>query len=103
MPDGGESRAVITLGYDAAKQRFVGTFIASMMTNLWVYEGNLDQAGTSLTLDTEGPGMAGDGTMAKYQDIVSFQSDNERTLTSRIQGPDGSWKTIMTARYTRSK
>src|SRR5688572_16235421 len=55
MPEGGESKSVMTLGYDTAKQRFVGTFVANMMTNLWVYEGTLE--GDVLTLDTEGPRM----------------------------------------------
>jgi Protein of unknown function (DUF1579) len=39
MPGGGPTTMVITLGYDTAKKRFVGTFIGSMMTNLWVYDG----------------------------------------------------------------
>jgi hypothetical protein len=100
-PDGGESKSVMTLGYDTAKQRFVGTFVANMMTNLWVYEGMLE--GNVLTLDTEGPRMDDSGAIAKYQDIVEIQSDNERTLTSRMQGPDGDWTTVMSMRYTRRR
>ena len=41
-PDGGIGKTVMTLGYDPAKQRFVGSFIGSMMANLWVYDGQLD-------------------------------------------------------------
>src|SRR5689334_9041385 len=44
-PDGVIHRSVMTLGYDPEKQRFVGTFIGSMMTHLWVYEGSLDPEG----------------------------------------------------------
>ena len=55
MPGGGTGTTVMTLGYDSARQRFVGTFIASMMTHLWVYKGVLNDAGTELTLETEGP------------------------------------------------
>ena len=43
MPDGGPATMIMTLGYDPAKKRFVGTFIGSMMTNLWVYEGELER------------------------------------------------------------
>ena len=103
MPDGGKMTSMMTLGYDPQKQRFVGTFIASMMTHMWVYEGTLDAAGKVLTLDTEGPGMSGDGKMMKYKDIITFVSDDHRTLTSRIQGDDGQWTEFMTAHYRRKK
>jgi hypothetical protein len=73
-----------------------------MMTSMWVYEGTVDATGRVLTLDTEGPSMSGDGT-AKYQDIVEFQSDDERSLTSRVQGPNGEWQQIMKATYRRTK
>src|SRR5262245_29557800 len=44
MPDGTPGTTLMTLGYDPARGRFVGTFIGSMMTNLWVYDGGLDDA-----------------------------------------------------------
>ena len=101
MPDGGVSTTVMTLGYDPQKKRFVGTFIASMMTHLWVYDGALDEPGDVLTLDTEGPGMAGDGKMVKYQDMIEFKGDGHRVLTSRMLGDDGNWREFMTAHYRR--
>lgn len=103
MPDGSKMTSMMTLGYDPQKQRFVGTFIASMMTHMWVYDGALDAAGKVLTLDTEGPGMSGDGKITKYKDIITFISDDHRTLTSRIQGDDGQWTEFMTAHYRRKK
>src|SRR5437867_1016220 len=54
MPGGGAATTIMTLGYDPAKKRFVGTFIGSMMTHLWIYEGELDPAGKVLTLNTAG-------------------------------------------------
>ena len=33
---------VITLGYDAQKKHFCGTWVGTMMPLLWVYEGTLD-------------------------------------------------------------
>src|SRR5262249_30739426 len=65
MPGGGPVTSVITLGYDPVKSRFVGTFIASMMANLWVYEGRLDAAAKVLTLDVEGPSFADPTKTAK--------------------------------------
>jgi hypothetical protein len=101
MPGGGEMESIITLGYDPAKGKFVGTFIASMMTHLWLYEGSLDASGKVLTLDAEGPSMTGDGSMAKYQDIITVQNDDHWILSSQIQGQDGQWMKFMTAHYRR--
>src|SRR4051794_10167339 len=69
MPGGGMATMIMTLGHDPAKKRFVGTFIGSMMTHLWLYDGGLDQAGKVLTLDAEGPNFTEPGKTAKYQDM----------------------------------
>jgi hypothetical protein len=103
MPGGGTAHTVMTLGYDPARSRFVGTFIGSMMTHLWIYDGTLNAERTVLTLDTEGPSFSGDGTMAKYQDIIEFLDDDHRLLKARVQGDDGTWNEFMTANYRRKK
>lgn len=100
-PDGQSMRSVITLGFDPAKQRFVGTFVASCMTHLWPYEGQLDAARKVLTLDSAGPSFADDGAMAKYQDIVEIIDNDHHLLKSRFQNPDGSWTQFMSAKYVR--
>jgi hypothetical protein len=101
MPGGGEATMIMTLGYDPAKERFVGTFVGSMMPNMWVYEGALDERGNTLILETEGPSMAGDGSLAPYRDVIEMKSDDHRVVTSHGQGPDGTWMTFMTATYRR--
>jgi hypothetical protein len=93
--------SIMTLGYDPQAKRFVGTFIASAMTHLWPYNGSLDTSRKILTLDSEGPSFSGDGTMAKYQDVIEFITPDHRTLTARVQGADGSWQQFMTAHYHR--
>lgn len=103
MRGGMRGSAVISVGFDPQKGRFVGTWIGSMMTYLWVYEGELDAAGRVLTLSAEGPGMAGDGTTAKYQDIIDLRNDDERGFTARVQGADGQWTEMMTATYRRKR
>ena len=83
MPGGGGAATTITtLGYDPHRKRFVGTFVASMMTHLWLYDGSLDAAERVLTLDTEGHDMSAEGKMAKYQDVI--ESDDHRVLRSRV-------------------
>lgn len=100
MPEGGTAKTVMTLGYDPVAGRFVGTFIASMSTHLWSYEGALDETGKILVLDAEGPSLSGDGT-AKYRDKITFIDDDHRMLTSEALGPDGHWHLFMTAHYRR--
>ena len=103
MPDGNAATTLMALGYDPAKGRFVGTWIGSMMTHLWVYDGELDPAARVLTLQSEGPSMTGDGPLAKYQDIVEFMSDDHRVLTARSQAPGGAWQQLMMVHYRRKK
>jgi hypothetical protein len=101
MPGGGLSQAIMTLGYDPAKKRFVGSFIASIMTNLWIYDGTL--AGNTLMLDCEGPNFfSPEGGMARFQDIIEIISDEHRTLSSQVFA-DGKWRRFMTAHYRRRK
>ena len=103
MPDGSPAAMLMTLGYDPSKQRFVGTWVGSMMTHLWVYDGALDAAERVLTLESDGPSMAGDGKTARYRDAIALESDDQRTLTSSALGDDGGWHEFMTARYRRKK
>lgn len=103
MPDGSPAHMLITLGYDPQKSAFVGTFVGSMMTHLWHYTGSLDAAGKVLTLDTEGPSFSGDGTLVRYQDIITLQGPDTYELASQVIQADGSWKRFMTATYRRVK
>ncbi len=95
-------KSIMTLGFDPATKRFVGTFVATMMTHLWTYNGSLDAAERVLTLDTIGPNFT-DGSLIKYQDLIEIHSDDYRTLSSQTIGSDGQWHKFMTAHYRRKK
>ena len=104
MPDGDHGTTILTLGYDPAQGKYVGTFIGSMMTHLWVYEGELDEDEKVLILDTVGPDMseAGMGTrLVPYQDRIEFKNDDHRVLTSHRKGKDGRWEQIVEVHYRR--
>lgn len=103
MPGCGSATMILSLGYNPQTKRFIGTWIGSMMTHLWVYDGSLDEAGNVLTLDTEGPDMAGEGKLAPYRDVVEFKSDDHRILRSQTPAADGGWRTFMTAHYRRKE
>lgn len=101
MPDGTPGTTIITLGFDPQKGRFVGSFIGSMMTILWVYDGQLDATGRILTLDADGPSWTEPGKTAKYRDVVEAVSDDHRLLKSSVLGDDGEWHEFMVAHYRR--
>jgi len=101
MPDKKPAVTVMTLGFDPEKARFVGTFVGSMMTHLWSYEGRLASGGKSLVLDTEGPSFPDTSKMVKYQDSVEIVSDDQRVLRSKYLGDDGSWHEFMKADYRK--
>lgn len=100
-PDGAEATSIMTLGFDPAKGRFTGTFISSMMTHLWIYDGALDTDERVLSLDTEGPGFDREG-MVRYRDTIEMVDDGHRVHTSSYQGEDGTWHQFMTVHYRRS-
>lgn len=101
MPDGQTGYTQMTIGYDPAKGKFVGTFIGSMMANLWVYEGELDAAEKTLTLSATGPNMMEPGKTANYRDVIEIVSPDHRTLSSYAQKDDGEWSHFMTAHYRK--
>jgi hypothetical protein len=101
MPGGGgPATTVLTLGFDAGKGRYVGTWVGSMMDHLWVYEGEAEPDGKTLSLYTTGPAMSGEG-MAEYREQITFLSDDHRIFTSSVAEPGGGWKPFMEAHYRR--
>jgi hypothetical protein len=103
MPGGGMATMLMTLGYDIRTQRYVGTWIGSMMTHLWLYDGSLDAAGKVLTLHSEGPSFTDEGKLAKYKDVIEIKSPDHRVMTSHALGDDGQWRQFMEANYRRRK
>lgn len=103
MPGGGSASTILTLGYDPQRKRYLGTWVGSMMTHMWVYDGALDAAQKVLALDTEGPSFTEEGKSAKYREVIEFKSDDHRTFTSHVQADNGEWRRVMTATYRRRK
>jgi hypothetical protein len=90
----------MTLGFDPKQQRYIGTFIASMMTHLWPYTGVLDASGRKLPLDSEGPKFDGSG-MTKYRDTIEVVDHDHWTFSGDVLADDGSWQSIMTSHNRR--
>lgn len=103
MCGGGTATTLMTLGYDPQKKQYVGTWVGSMMTNLWIYDGSLDSTEKILTLNTEGPVFGAEGKLGEFRDVIEIKSDDHRVLTSHMLGDDGVWHQFMTANYRRKK
>ncbi|MCL4203640.1 MAG: DUF1579 family protein [Pirellulaceae bacterium] len=99
-PEGGPWSSLFTLGFDPVQNRYVGTFVASMMTHLWLYQGQLDHTGRRLVLDVEGPRFDGLG-MAQYQDIFEIVDRDHWILRSQVLGDDGQWMQFMEGHHRR--
>jgi hypothetical protein len=91
----------MTLGYDPEKEKYVGTYVDSFTSMLWVYEGSVDESGKVLTLETEGPCELQGGRIAKFKEVIEILNPDERKFTSSVQDAEGNWTTMMTIRYQR--
>lgn len=101
MPGGGgEARCVITLGYDPVRERFIGSWVGSMMWHLSVYDGTLSEDGRELVLESEGPSFTGEG-MALYRDVMVWEDEDHRRMETSVRGPDGGWTRLMVLRHAR--
>lgn len=92
---------ILTLGFDASKKRFIGTWIDSMTGNPWNYEGTLDASGKVLALDTEGQCPGRPGKWSAFKEVIEIKDKDHRVFTSSMQGEDGKWTTIMRIDYRR--
>jgi Protein of unknown function (DUF1579) len=95
--------SILILGYDFEQKKYVGTWVSSCMTHLWHYEGSVDLATETLTLETEGPCPHSPGTVAKFKEVIEVKSRQHRVFTSSMQAQDGKWATIATINYRRKK
>lgn len=98
--DGERHDNLLTLGFDPARGRWVGTFVASGMAHLWVYDGVRE--GEALVLECDGPRFDDRPGTARYRDVYAREGDARRTLTSSVRDDaTGQWTPFMTMTYRR--
>lgn len=90
---------LLTLGYDPEKKKYVGTWIDSMTSVHWRYEGSVDASGKVLTLDTQGPNHK-TGKLEKFQEKVEIKDKDTWIFTSSMN-EDGKWTQFMKMTYSR--
>lgn len=90
---------VMTLGYDAQKKKYVGTWVCSVSDFMCKYEGTV--AGNVLTLETEAHDPA-TGKLVKMRDVCEMKDADTRVMTSSALA-DGKWVPFMTMTARRKK
>lgn len=101
MPNGSPMEYRSMLGYDVSFKHYAGAWFASVSSHLWKQYGELSEDGNTMTLSCEGPHMEKDGVTANYRDIIEFQDEDHRTMTSFGQDESGEWQPFLKAVYTR--
>ena len=102
MPGGGSAATLLTLGYDPAIGKYVGTWIDTIINHLWIYQGSLEPDGRTLVLETSGPDMTAPGRTAQYRERITLHDADNRSFASSVLTEAGDWQTLMTMRYRRS-
>lgn len=96
------ARALI-LGYDAAKEKYVGTWVDTNSTHIGVYEGTLDAAGAVLTLEGELPHPHDGVRKVKVREAIALKGPGHKVVTTALQGDDGAWFTLVTVEARRKE
>lgn len=103
MPGGQSMTCITTLGYDPTRGRYVGNWVGSPMTHMFVYDGERDERGNVLTLNCSGPSFSDMSKMADYQDIIEMKGREERLFRSRYKDDDGNWHQFLQGVFRRVK
>ena len=84
--------SVQTIGYDAKKKKFIGTWVDASSDHIWNYDGALESDGKVLVLNANGPDLQDPKKTRKYRDKYEFKPDGTIALTSEMIQDDGTWK-----------
>jgi hypothetical protein len=94
--------AVLTVGYDTRKKKYVATWVDTIQSHLILMEGTVDAGGKTLSLLTEAPNHT-TGKLSKFKEVIEIKTKDHKVHTSSVQGEDGKWVVFMTAHYKRKK
>jgi len=94
---------LLTIGYSPTAKKYVGTFVCSMDSTLWKYEGTMDATGKALTLETSGPSPMDPTKIAKFRETLELKDKDHKVFTSLMQNEEGKWVKIVTMDYRRKK
>lgn len=93
-------RTIQILGFDPHKERFIGTWVDTMTSYMWRYEGTLNESKNVLTLETEGPCPMHSG-ISKFRETLEARDHDHKVYTSSIIDENGQWSTNLIANAHR--
>jgi hypothetical protein len=99
--EGRAMTSILTIGYDAVDDAFVATYIDQMQRHMWRLKGSLDEAGATLTLDTEGPLMGDPTRLAPFRVVIQSHEPGRKMMRSMVLAPDGEWFEFSRAEHSR--
>lgn len=91
-----------TLGYDQQKQKYVGTWIDSLKSGLFLSEGTADEQGKVFTMIAQGYCDA-QGKAITMKQVLELKDRDNRKLSFLTPSPDGKDLVVGTIEYTRHK
>ena len=102
-PPGMPFARALTLGYDPQKKKYAGTWVDSNSTHIGKYEGSMDAAGRTLTLEGEMPSPFDPARSVPVREVIELKSPDQKVATTSMQGEDGNWITLVTINARRKK
>lgn len=93
---------LLTIGYDAEKKKYVASWVDSLSSYRWNYEGTLDESSNTFTLEAEGPCPMRPGELTRFKDVTEFIDNDTRKFTSMMFN-EGEWVTMVTGTAKRKK
>lgn len=96
------ARALV-LGWDPRTKKYVGTWVDSTSTHIGKYEGSVDAAGKTLTLEGQTPSPFDPSKLVPVREVIELKSQDQKVITTSLQGEDGKWLTIVTVNARRKK
>lgn len=99
-PEGQAWSSIMTVGFDTVLKHYVGTFVGSMMSNVWQYSGPVEVTANRLPMTCEGPRFDGTGR-CQYRDTIEIVDADTWLLTSEMQTDDSQWIKFLVATHRR--
>src|SRR5688572_18455384 len=80
-PPGMPFARALTLGYDPQKKKYVGTWVDSTnATHIGKYEGSMDVAGRTLTLEAEMPSPFDPSRSVHVREVIELKSPDQKVV-----------------------
>lgn len=92
-----------TLGYDPQKKKYVATAVDSNSMQIGRYEGTVDAAGKTLTLEGETPSPFDPTQSVRVREVIEVKGPDQKVSTTSLDTGGGNWVTLVRIDSRRKK